>query len=57
MKTKNVEKPDPSTEESRDYKPPRMKVLGSIRELTQAKGGTKNDGQGKPRSKTNGAPG
>lgn len=36
------------------YRPPRLSVYGDLRRLTAAKGGTRNDGGGKPKSKTTG---
>ncbi len=37
------------------YRPPRITVYGNLRRLTLAKGGTQNDGGGKPRTKAGGA--
>ena len=37
------------------YRKPRLAVHGDIRDLTRAKGGTKNDGTGKPATKASGA--
>jgi hypothetical protein len=39
------------------YRKPRLAVHGDIRNLTQSKAGTKNDGTGKPATKATGAPG
>ena len=39
------------------YLTPDLIVHGSVKDLTQAKGGGKNDGGGKPRTRTNGGPG
>ena len=39
------------------YSSPRLVTYGDLRTLTRGKGGGNNDGQGKPASKTTGAPG
>ena len=39
------------------YRSPQLVTYGDLRTLTRTKGGTSNDGQGKPRTKTGGAPG
>ncbi len=39
------------------YSSPRLVTYGDLRTLTRTKGGTSNDGQGKPPTKTGGAPG
>jgi hypothetical protein len=36
------------------YAPPRLTVYGELRALTQAKRGTRNDGGGKPRTRSSG---
>ncbi len=36
------------------YRPPRLKVYGDLRRLTMAKGGSANDGGGKPRTRASG---
>lgn len=36
------------------YHPPRLTVYGDLRRLTMAKGGNRNDGGGKPKTKTTG---
>jgi len=36
------------------YRKPRLKVHGDIRALTGVKGGTRNDGAGKPRTRLSG---
>ena len=38
----------------RPYKTPTLKVHGNFRKLTAAKGGTANDGSGKPKTKSSG---
>lgn len=38
----------------RPYRAPILKVHGDFRKLTAAKGGTNNDGTGKPNTKTGG---
>ena len=40
----------------KQYKSPRLKVYGDLRELTMAKGGTKADA-GKPATRSTGGPG
>ena len=37
------------------YRSPTLKVHGDFRKLTAAKGGSGNDGSGKPKTKTTGA--
>jgi hypothetical protein len=37
------------------YRPPRLTVYGDLRRLTLAKGGSSNDGGGKPKTKASGA--
>ncbi len=39
------------------YRPPRLVTYGDFRSLTRSKGGSSNDGQGKPRTKLGGGPG
>lgn len=39
------------------YLKPKITMLGSVAELTKAKGGTKQDGGTLPRSRSTGAPG
>lgn len=39
------------------YQTPDLIVHGSVRDLTRAKSGGKQDGGGKPRTRTNGGPG
>ena len=36
------------------YRPPTLKVHGDFRKLTAAKGGSANDGSGKPKTKGSG---
>jgi hypothetical protein len=36
------------------YRPPTLKVHGDFRKLTAAKGGSANDGSGKPKTKSSG---
>jgi hypothetical protein len=49
-------KPDPPTPPKRPYRAPSLKVHGDFRKLTAAKGGTSNDGSGKPNTKASGPP-
>lgn len=42
----------PSTKQP--YRPPKLKVHGDFRKLTAAKGGSANDGSGKPKTKSSG---
>lgn len=37
------------------YRPPRLIVHGDLRRLTGVKGGNRNDGAGKPRTRLSGA--
>ncbi len=37
------------------YRPPRLVTHGNLRHLTMSKGGSANDGSGKPRTKVTGA--
>ncbi len=39
------------------YSSPRLVAYGDFRTLTRSKGGSSNDGQGKPRTKLGGSPG
>jgi hypothetical protein len=39
------------------YRTPALAVHGSVKALTRQKVGDKNDGSGKPRSRTSGPPG
>ncbi len=41
----------------KSYHRPRLVMYGDLRRLTMAKGGTKNDGGGKPATKLSGASG
>jgi hypothetical protein len=47
-------KDDPSPAKQ-PYRSPTLKVHGDFRTLTAAKGGSSNDGQGKPKTKSSGA--
>lgn len=44
-------KPETTGQKKKPYRPPRLVVYGDLRTLTMAKGGSKNDGGGKPRTK------
>lgn len=44
-------------ETKKPYQKPKVKVLGSVSELTKAKGGDKQDGSSLPRSRSSGQPG
>jgi hypothetical protein len=49
--TRRTDCPAPA---KRPYHAPTLKVLGNFRKLTGAKGGTSNDGSGKPSTKLSG---
>lgn len=49
--TRTTDRPTPA---KRPYRAPILKVHGDFRKLTAAKGGTNNDGGGKPQTKTGG---
>lgn len=42
-------------QKKKPYRPPRLTVYGDLRRLTMVKGGSANDGGGKPRTKLSGA--
>jgi hypothetical protein len=42
---------DDATKKKPKYQRPEIKVHGSLRQLTQVKGGIRNDGGGKPKTK------
>jgi hypothetical protein len=44
-------------ESRKPYRTPDLIVHGSVKDLTQIKRGSKNDGGGKPRTRTTGGPG
>lgn len=48
-------KSTPHKQTKKPYRSPRLVVHGDLRRLTMAKGGTNNDGAGKPRTKSGGA--
>lgn len=48
-------KTDRTVPPKRPYRTPILKVHGDFRKLTAAKGGTNNDGSGKPNTKAGGA--
>lgn len=48
-------KSTPRNQTKKPYRSPRLVVHGDLRRLTMAKGGTNNDGGGKPRTKSGGA--
>lgn len=48
--------PDPAAARQ-PYRTPDLIVHGRVRDLTRAKSGGKQDGGGKPRTRTNGGPG
>ena len=50
----NLEGPHPEKTGKKPYNPPKLVVYGNLRELTMAKGGAKNDGGGKPATKSTG---
>lgn len=43
-----------TSQKKKPYRPPRLVVYGDLRSLTMVKGGTANDGGGKPRTKLSG---
>lgn len=45
---------DPPAPAKRPYRAPTLKVHGDFRKLTTVKGGTSNDGSGKPKTKSSG---
>ncbi|HKV99612.1 MAG TPA: lasso RiPP family leader peptide-containing protein [Vicinamibacterales bacterium] len=47
--------PDPAAAR-KPYRTPELIVHGSVRSLTRGKAGGKQDGGGKPRTRTNGGP-
>lgn len=48
-------KSTPRNQTKKPYRTPRLVVHGDLRRLTMTKGGTTNDGAGKPRTKSGGA--
>ena len=49
--TRKVDRPAPA---KRPYRAPTLKVHGDFRKLTAAKGGSSNDGGGKPKTRSSG---
>jgi hypothetical protein len=47
-----IRKTDRAVPPKRPYRTPSLKIHGDFRKLTSAKGGTNNDGSGKPRTKS-----
>jgi hypothetical protein len=48
--------PTRSGARKKEYRKPELQVHGDIREITKAKGGTKSDGTGVPKTKTTASP-
>lgn len=44
-------KPKSTVEKKKPYRPPRLVVYGDLRRLTKAKGGSRADGGGAPRTR------